>query len=318
MGKHERQSIEEAEKIIVKILNSQKLNDSDKKNHWFKHAIAIAEKIKNDFPGIVSAIHLGNRYDNTGDILVVTNEGEFFLEVKMSDTETGIGTKANISQDALTENRLFMGEVESWSQFRQRKNFDNWVNQFLNRFSRYPQKILRISDPTTQKEEKARYLRYLKEKRARFAENILDIIVEKAKEDKIEYLDYLSGHRQDEEKVKRFLILIIAGIHTKEALLDLINNDNLFQEIQNLFIYYANCYRKTIVVRREETGRKIKKILEEYSSFRIIFPEKLTHCKIVGIKNSASTPLLQIVFHWKNIAQGIKTPCLNIFDLSNG
>lgn len=32
MGKHERQQIEEAEKIIVKLLNSQKINDLDRKN----------------------------------------------------------------------------------------------------------------------------------------------------------------------------------------------------------------------------------------------------------------------------------------------
>lgn len=317
MGKHERQSIEEAEKIIVKILNSQRVNDSDKKNHWFKHALALAEKIKNDFPNITSATHLGNRYDNTGDILITTNEGEFFLEIKMSDTETGTGTKANISQDALTENCLFMDGVESWSQFRQRKNFDNRVNRFLNLFPRYPQRILSISNLVTQKEEKARYLRLLKTKGHKVAKNILNSIAKKAREDKIEYLNYLNGCRQNEEKIKRFLILIIAGVHTEGALLDLINNDNLFEEIQNLFIYYAN-YKKGIIIRREETGEKIKKLLEKYSSFKIIFSEKLTHCKVVGIKNGASAPLLQIVFHWKNIAQGIKTPCLNIFDLFNG
>jgi len=52
------------------------------------------------------------------------------------------------------------------------------------------------------------------------------------------------------------------------------------------------------------------------SDFKIIFPKGLTHCKIIGIKGEVSRPLLQIVFHWKNIAQGIKTPCLNIFDLT--
>jgi len=45
MGKHERQQIEEAEKIIVKLLNSQKINDLDRKNRWFNHASAIAKKI---------------------------------------------------------------------------------------------------------------------------------------------------------------------------------------------------------------------------------------------------------------------------------
>lgn len=233
----------------------------------------------------------------------------------MSDTKTGTGTKANISQNSLTKNHLFTGRIESWSQFRQRKKFDKWVNQSLNMFSRYPQRILTISSSTTQKEKKARHLRRLKTRGYRVAKNILDSIARKDREYKIEYLDYLSGCRQDEEKVKRFLILIIAGIHTEEALSNLINNNNLFLEIKNLFIYYANCYKGNIIIRREKTEDKIKKILEKYSSFKIIFPKKLTHCKIVGIKNGTSKPLLQIVFLWKNIAQGIKTPCLNIFDL---
>jgi len=50
MGKHERQQIEEAEKIIVKLLNSQKINNLDRKNHWFGHASAVAEKIKKISP----------------------------------------------------------------------------------------------------------------------------------------------------------------------------------------------------------------------------------------------------------------------------
>jgi len=59
--------------------------------------------------------------------------------------------------------------------------------------------------------------------------------------------------------------------------------------------------------------RMAVKILND---FKIIFPDNKTHCKIVGIGGNSVEPLLQIVFHWKNIAQGIKTPCLNIFDLT--
>lgn len=106
MGKHEREQIEKAEKIIVKILNSQELTSSDRNNYWIEHAFAIAKKIQEDFPDIKKARHLGNRYDNTGDILILSNKKEIFIETKMSDTKTGIGTKANISQDALTENFL--------------------------------------------------------------------------------------------------------------------------------------------------------------------------------------------------------------------
>ena len=315
MGKHERQSIEEAEKIIVKILNSQNLNDFDRKNHWFSHASSIAERIKKDFINITSARHLGNRYDNTGDILIISKKNKFFIETKMSDTKSGIGTKANISQDALMEYHLFMGKVKSWSRFRQEKNHDKWVNDFLNQFTNYPQNILKITDSTLQKEEKARYLRKLANKNKK-ARDVLNNIHGKDKKEKIKYLVYLNNKRQQKKMVKRFFILIILGIHRKEELENLIKKDNFFQEIQNLFVYYGNVSKGRIISRREDVGERIKKILEKYSDFKIIFPKGLTHCKIIGIKGEVSRPLLQIVFHWKNIAQGIKTPCLNIFDLT--
>lgn len=316
MGKHERQSIEEAEKLIVKILNSKSLNNSDRKNRWFNHAIFIAERIKKDFPSISSARHLGNRYDNTGDILIISNGKKVFIEIKMSDSKLGVGTKANISQDALTENHLFMGKIKSWSQFRQKKYHEKWIVDYLNQFTNYPQSIRRISNLTTQKEEKARHLRDLKAKRNKKAEAILKDIHERDKREKIGYLIYLSRQKQNKEFIKRFFVLIMLGIHRKEELESLIKKDDFFQEVQDLFIYYGNSYKGKILVRQENVGEKIKKIIEKYDNFKIIFSDGSTHCKIVGTKNGVSRPLLQIVFLWKNIAQGIKTPCLNIFDLT--
>jgi len=316
MGKHERQQIEEAEKIIVKILNSQALTSSDRKNYWIEHAFAMAKKLQEDFPNIEKARHLGNRYDNTGDILILANGKKFFIETKMSDTTRGVGTKANISQDALTENHLFEDEPKSWSEFRQDKRHEEWVNNYLNQFTKYPRRILKITNPTLQKEEKARYLRELKKKKNKKAENILNMIHKRDKKEKIEYLNYLREQKQQKEMVKRFFVLISLGIHRKEAIESLIQSDNFFQEIQNLFVYYSNIFRGKVIVRKEDVGERVKRILEKFSDFMIIFPKDVTHCKIIGIKKRGQQPLLQIVLHWKNIAQGIKTPCLNIFDLT--
>lgn len=316
MGKHERQQIEKAEKIIIKILNSQKISSSDRKNHWFEHAVVTAKRIQKDFSNIKTAKHLGNRYDNTGDILILLNKERFFLEIKMSDTELGIGTAANISQDALTENHFFIGKVKSWSEFRKDKGHDYWVNEALNLFTKYPKIIFKIKNSVLRKESKARYLRVLKLSGNKKAQDILNIIHEKDKKEKIEYLNYLSKQKQKEEVVKRFLILIILGIHRKEILNILMKNDNLFKEAQNLFIYYSNIFKNRITIRRVDAGKKVKNILKNLSEFKIVFPRGVTHCKIVGKQNNDYKPILQIVFHWKNIAQGIKTPCLNIFDMS--
>lgn len=318
MGKHERALIEEAEKLIVKILNSQKITVLGKKNPWLEHATAIAARIKRDFPNQKQAHHLGNRYDNTGDILITLVSGkQIFIEFKMSATKEGIGTKANISQDALTENYLFLGRPQSWSEFRKQKGHDKWVSKYLDTFKRYPNSISKITNPILQKEEKARYLRKLKSEGNKKAISILNKIHTEDKQEKLEYLIYLSKQKQQNEMIKRFFVLLILGIHRKDELQSLIKKGYFFSEVKNLTVYYGNSYKGVINVRKEDTGKRIKNLLNAFSRFEISFPPGLTQCKLVGIKDKNSVALLQVVFHWKNIAQGIKTPCLNIFDSGN-
>jgi len=312
MGKHERGEIEKAEKIIVKLLNNENLNYEDKKNHWINHAISIVQKIKEDFPNIKKVFHFGNRYDNVGDILIICDKKKFFIEIKMSDTKDRIGTQANISQDALTLNHLFKEKVQSWSEFRVNLKHEEWVNKYLNQYKKYPKSIFK--NFSIQTYEKARYLRRIKKKDGK-ARKILDLIHQKDKREKIMYLNYLNEKKQNEELIKKFTALILLGIHKQEAIEKLIKNNIFFEKIKNLFIYYANLVKDKILVRRENLGEKIK-ILNNFSSFKIIFPKDITYCKIVGIKGKEEKSFLRIVFHWKNIAQGIKTPCLNIFDLT--
>lgn len=317
MGKYERKSIEEAEKIVEKILNLEKLSSNDFKNHWFKHAVVVAKRIKKDFKKYTYAKHLGGHYDTIGDIKLSFPKGkEIFIETKMSDTASGTGTKANISQDALTDNLLFSGKVKSWSRFREGMNHEKWIMKYLNQFSKYPTKLESISSLTKQKEEKARFLRTIK-KRNKKAKEILNFIQKRDREEKLSYLKYLKGKNQNPEMIKKFLTLIILGVHIQKAISDFIKKKDFFTEIRNLYVYYANSYRGKINVKRESAEKKVKEILGEYKKFKIIFPENSTHCKIVGVKNKKEIPLLQIVLHWKNIAQGIKTPCLNVFDLKS-
>lgn len=183
MGKHEREQIEEAEKTVVKIFNGKKLSKSDLKNHWLKHARAIANKIKTDYSNIASAKHLGNDYTTIGDISFISGENEIIIEVKMSDKKSGLGTKANISQNALTDNKLFGGNVDSWSEYRDRKGHDLWVREYLDKFKKYPAKISDIKNAQNNKEEKARHLRSLKSKN-KTAVKILDDIQKKIEKKK--------------------------------------------------------------------------------------------------------------------------------------
>lgn len=316
MGKHERQQIEEAERIIVKVLSAKKLSAIDEENVWLKHALALAKKIKDDFPDIKEVKHLGNRYDNIGDILIISDNEQFFIEIKMSASPHGTGTKANISQDALTENGLFVGEPKNWSEFRDEKSHEKMVDELLSKFSKYPKNILKIGNPSFSREEKARYLRKLAKNKKRIALKILNDIHAADKVEKIEYLNYLKEQKQLPEMIKRFFVLIKLGVHRKDEVGELMKEKNFFAVAENLFVYYSNFYEGKIVIYKEDVGKKIKEILKKLDDFKIIFPSGLTHCKLVGFRDNLPKPLLQIVFHWKNIAQGIMTPCLNIFDLT--
>ena len=314
MGKHERQEIKEAELIIVKILNSERLSDTEQRNQWLRHALILAKKIKQDFPSIKHAEHLGNRYDNAGDIKVISQGKEFFIEIKMSDTKRGKGTKANISQNALTENYLFRGNPKSWSDFRKDKKHQSWVTNALNKFFKYPDNILSIQNPTQQIEEKARHLRKLK-KRKFLARNILNGIKERDKLEKIEYLSYLEQQKQDEKMIQKFYVLLMLGVHDMDVLKILIKDDQTFHNVENLIVYYSNVVNKEIFIKKENIGANLTKILEQFNRLKIVFTKDSTSCKIVGIGKDSVMPLLRISLHWKNIAQGIQTPCLNIFEV---
>ena len=256
---------------------------------------------------------MGNRYDNAGDIKIISRGKEFFAEIKMSDTKLGKGTKANISQNALTENYLFRGNPKSWSDFRKDKKHQNWVISLLNQFVEYPNKILSIKNSTQQIEEKARYLRKLK-KRNSLARNILNNIKERDKAEKIEYLNYLERQKQDEEMIQKFYVLIMLGVHDMDVLKTLIKDDQTFHNVENLTVYYSNVLNKEISTKKENIGANLNKILGRFNRLKIVFIKDSTSCKIIGIGKDSVKPLLRISLHWKNIAQGIKTPCLNIFE----
>lgn len=313
MGKHERGLVKAAEKITVKILNGKPVVLADRKNPWFKHAIKIAGQIKIDYPKLISALHLGNRYDNAGDILLkMANSSSVFIEVKMSESKTGVGTKANIGQDSLTEHGLFVGDVMSWSEFRDVHYHVAWVKRYLNLFKNYPKNIKQLKNDIQSIEAKARYLR---------SHDVRDILLKIRNCDRIEkikYLKYLKRQKQNNENIKKFYVLIMLGIHDGKSISNLIQHDNLLRELENLMIYYSNIRGGEVVVTKENVGGRISKLITG-SIFKIVFPADKTYCVIVWNKQNAKIKrLLQIVFHWKNISQGIKTPCLNIFDLHSG
>jgi len=201
-----------------------------------------------------------------------------------------------------------LGNVKSWSDFRTEARHNQWVEELLNGFKKYPKSILDILNTNNSIESKARYLRDKGHKK------ILEEIREHDRKEKLEYLSYLSQQKQDYKKIKRFYILLMLGIHKKEYLADLINDNHFFEEVENLLIYYSNKHKDEILVSKEDIHERLSNALKDSDIFKITFSKDLTYCKIIKQNKNKEKQLLSIVFHWKNIAQGIKTPCLNIFD----
>ena len=128
MGKHERENVYIAETIINDLLNVKQIDKNRKRHEFFDYAQALSGRIKCDFPNIQKSYHIGNIYGSSiGNIKLILESGEeIYLELKF--LKSGVGTRANIGQDSLTNFHLFQGEgILSLSDFRNTKNHTGWV-----------------------------------------------------------------------------------------------------------------------------------------------------------------------------------------------
>ncbi|NPV83144.1 MAG: hypothetical protein HPY46_06140 [Candidatus Aminicenantes bacterium] len=320
MGKHERKLIQEAELILIKFLNNDYINDQERQNPWFHHSRLISKCIKKDFRNLKNIGHLGNKYDKVGDIFISDGVDKYYIELKMSKNPSGFGTKANISQDALTDLGLFEKNTKSWSMFRSEYNHDEKIINILDQYRNYPCRIKEnqaLKNRNKIKECKARYLRDKANNGDKNAHMILNEVHDFDKSIKIKYLNYLSCQQQNYELIKKFYILIMLGIHKIKIMKALMEKNDLLNNIGNLIIYYACGEYPNIEVLKENVIEKVRINLGNFATFRINFIPNVTYCQLVGTLNNKITPLLNIVLHWKNVSQGIKTPCLNIFDLTH-
>ena len=140
MGKEERIYVELLERNVVNELNNQLLDILNEEDERRVNDLAIFIKDNYKF---VSAVHIGNTYGTSiGDIKLVGNT-DLYIELKF--LKRGTGTRANISQDALTANDIFSQSTLSWSQFRDQNNFSTHVFNFLKEYQNYEKDISQLS-----------------------------------------------------------------------------------------------------------------------------------------------------------------------------
>jgi len=334
MGKHERQEIESAEKILIDLLNQKYLSNNQSRNKWIEHCSELEKVIRRDFGKIKSAEHIGNIYGKgeIGDIKILTEKNTkwLYIELKMSETPKGKGTLANISQDALTTSKLFSGsKIISWNNFRKKKKFDQKVIDGLNTYKNYPDSFNRGSI-NTQISKKAAFLKikvqkflglssktgisnivcnYINTKGLAEIAQICCNIINMARKDKISYLNYINSFPQNKNNIKKFTIAMLIGYHIRAQLKHILNiqYQEILKILESYHVYYTNEISGKIKVSSDDLGKDISQVMQ--GNIRIEFPKDQTNCLI----KSNNKNLLRIVYHWKNKFQGIETPCLNIF-----
>ena len=333
MGKHERKIVEEAEKIITKLLKREKLTNKEEDHPFNKLNYKFTNLILKKYPDIIDVEHIGNHYDTRGDICItLKNSRKIYLELKFLDT--GVGTLCNISQNALTILKIY--NCKSWSDYRTLENHEYNIKKEFENF-KYPQNI---NSMTTKSKiyKQAEYLKKdilkipEKQKSETICADILehpkkytpdkilaaDIILKIIKYDKqikIKYLDLLSKSKYDESKFKLFCFLILTGIHTMPLLSKELNKniDELFRNAENYNVYYL--YKKTNEI-EEEKKSKYADIINNPISISVN-PEETSLSVFSIYDHNIKKKIISISLNWKNKFQGIETPCLNIFNKFN-
>lgn len=316
MGKYERRDIELMEKSVARILNCQK-SLIDQNDKWYRHLLAFVNYIKKNFPNLKKAEYIGNKYGSSrGDIKIYFgNQGEEFIELKASESEKGKNTLANISQNAVTVYGLIKGKnILSWSEFRNLNDFEKKVKALLNRYS-YP----RPFDLFT----KARFIRKKVNMNDLKAIKIKKSIFKLAKQDKKAYIKYIEKFPVNEESIKKFIFCLVNGIHTGRDILSFTKNVDLefFKKQRDLITtLYGNVINDKIIITKAKN--KIGALLNNYENFHFSFPAEsgdnvYTYLSCQKLDTKEDIKIIGLVFHWKNIFQGIKTPCINVFLTKN-
>jgi hypothetical protein len=315
MGKHERQEIEEMEKSVANCLNGH--SPSILETHkWYAHMSAFVNHIKEICAQFKKAEHIGNEYGKeVGDIkLVMKDDTRRYFELKASESASGKGTLANITQNAITEYGLLLipenQSILSWAQFRKRGNFSTIIQGLLNSYEAPGQLDFN---------KKAELIKEKATAGDKDAISIKAKIIAYANRDKKDYINYVRSFKPHKENIIKFVFCLLNGIHTKNEIKAVMASNSL-EEIEQkadvLTTLYSNQRGGTIIV--SESTNRMDTLIEDFERFSFSFPEtadQVVSTHIVGFEKSSGREqqFIKLQLNWKNIFQGIKTPCINVF-----
>ena len=288
MGKHERHISDELEINLTAKINGQPFN-SVLLNDDLIHS--TANHILNHYQDIESAEWIGTTYVNNGDILFHRrSHDDQFIELKY--VINGKGTAANMGQDSLTQYGIF--DVTPWSLFRKERK-------------QYERTIEIIGQSFKTKTAFYDYCRELRDKNT--SQEKIKEIVAFANAEKIIYRNLLRDSGFSENELRIFIKNMLHQNHSRKTY------------VRNMIGFKRNCdilYVNKIDGSAEFESNPNDFVIVDDPAWQpfIEFPNDTAYL-MIGMMNKELCErrrFYQIAFHWKNIFQGIKTPCLNIFD----
>lgn len=302
LGKYERGVIREAEISVVNLLNGGA--DSLPASHaWYGHDRLLARALAEDFD-VERAEHGGDSYRDKGDIRLTVQQirEPVLVEAKFSDGK-GLGTGANISQNALTNYGVVL-DSPSWSEWRRAHDYESQMSSILDQFA--PARAGRNI------EAKGRIVRDALPLVA--AANVWAERLRFAYEDRRGYLNELATHAINEKRLREFTLALFMGAHTATEIEELFARGLPTKPDEvpaRYYVYYTNRTDTGLVVRRH-TPETVAEVLEVFN-YRLAIDSAEWTGRIVGQQGGAQVEMLRFVLHWKNVGIGIKTPCINVF-----
>jgi len=295
MGKSERPISDEFEICLTaKLNNEQFITENVDRNH----IDLTANFISNHYKNILNATWTGYQFNNIGDIAISkTDNTTHYIEVKY--VKGGRGTSANISQDGLTGYNIF--KAMPWSLFREKQNqYENTIKIINN----YEQVEFNSYDE---------FVCYCRNKREDLNFGpILKSIKKYANEEKKNYKQYLQNSEINYSELKLFIKNLFYRRNSEKTY---IYDFNKFEK--NFDVFYIN--RNTGEVILENNQKDFDFIDDENSEAFVSFVPKTAYI-IIGLLNKITQTkrnFYKICFNWKNVGQGIASPCLHVFDCRN-
>lgn len=288
-----RETANQEEIVLANLLSSIYVKQHDKKYNIYDYLEKLHPILSKE--EVIEVKHVGKDSRGLGDLAVYCQNKVIFVETKF-----GKDTLANIGEDSLTEASIWEDAL-SWSEFREAVKMEQQVIDILSplnsegldlqkpnvradfvRALKIKLEITKNTEPTLLKiiEDKSEHLEI-----ASALKKIIDI----ANQNKKEYVAYLSTRVINHENLKKFLSNLLSGITPTKKV-----ETTLPYEL-----YYM-------------TPKEIIKVpIETYQAMNLDQFSVVYNDNSVELK--AGTESVKVVFHWKNVMQGIQTPCLNVF-----